>query len=479
MKLFSKKLPPARLEAIIIILLLLIGLVPIYLQQQILIASFEQGQIDSRRSEMNNQYSILASRISRDGYLTDPSTRNALDGQIETLAGIYAGRIMIINKDFRIIKDTFAITTGKYNISPEVLRCISGESTNRYYADSRYIVQTLPIYSAEDSSLIEGVLLAVSSTESIRQDVNAQKHRAEVFILAAAVCILVLGIIFTWILTRPLHQLSKNLQKVAQGDLDIEISSSAYVVTDQISTSVDAAVKRLKALDMSRDDFVANVSHELKTPITSMRVLADSIMSMDDVPPELYKEFMQDISEEVDRQSQIIDDLLTLVRMDKRATPLNIDSVDVNKLIEQVLKRIRPIAVQDGIELILESIRDVKIEGDETKLILAMTNLIENAIKYNNEGGLVRIVVDADHKNSIISIVDTGIGIPQESLEHIFERFYRVDKARSRQRGGTGLGLSITRNIILMHHGTINISSEVGVGSTFTITIPLSYIPES
>ena len=221
------------------------------------------------------------------------------------------------------------------------------------------------------------------------------------------------------------------------------------------------------------------MSHELKTPITSIRVLADSLMGMDNPPVELYQEFMEDISREIDREAKIIDDLLTLVRMDRSSPDLTITSVSVNALVEDVLRRLRPIARKRNIELSYESIREVRADLDEVKFTLAVTNLVENAIKYNREEGWVRVSLDADHKFFYIEVSDNGIGIPTEFQPHVFERFYRVDKARSRESGGTGLGLAITRNIILLHHGAIRLKSEEGTGTTFTVRIPLNYIDMS
>ena len=220
------------------------------------------------------------------------------------------------------------------------------------------------------------------------------------------------------------------------------------------------------------------MSHEQKTPITSIRVLADSLMGMEDVPAELYREFMEDISDEIDRESKIIDDLLTLVRMDKMNAELNIAQVNLNVFLKQILKRLRPIANKRKIELIFESIREVTADIDEMKLSLAISNLVENAIKYNQEEGWVRVTLDADHKFFYVKVADSGIGIPEEEQNRIFERFYRVDKARSRATGGSGLGLSITRSIVLMHKGVIKISSKAGEGSVFTLRIPLNYIAQ-
>lgn len=233
---------------------------------------------------------------------------------------------------------------------------------------------------------------------------------------------------------------------------------------------------RLRAIDQSRQEFVSNVSHELKTPITSMRVLADSLISGDNVPVDIYREFMQDISDEIDRETKIINDLLTLVRMDKNATELNISSVNINNLVEQILKRVRPIAKTRSIEIIFERFRPVTAEVDETKLSLAVTNLVENGVKYNNDGGWVRVSVNADHKYFYIKVSDSGVGIPKDAQARIYERFYRVDKARSRETGGTGLGLAITKNVLQLHHGGIKLNSTPGEGTTFLVRIPLKYI---
>ena len=222
-------------------------------------------------------------------------------------------------------------------------------------------------------------------------------------------------------------------------------------------------------LDASREEFVANVSHELKTPLTSMKVLADSLLAQPEAPVELYQEFMGDLSQEIERENKIINDLLSLVKLDKRGANLNIKSENINELVERILKRLRPLAATRNIELVFESFRTVSAEVDEVKLSLAVTNLVENAVKYNKEDGWVHVALNADHKYFYLKVADSGIGIPKEETEHIFERFYRVDKSHSREIGGTGLGLAIARNAVVMHRGAIKVYSEPGEGTTFTV----------
>ena len=149
---------------------------------------------------------------------------------------------------------------------------------------------------------------------------------------------------------------------------------------------------------------------------------------------------------------------------------------NVNDLLEMTLKRVKPLAQKKNIELLFESFRPVVAQIDEVKMTQVISNLVENSIKYNVEDGWVHVSLNADYQYFYIRVEDSGIGIPEESINKIFERFYRVDKARSRETGGTGLGLAIVRNIILMHHGTIKVHSEENIGTTFTMRIPLNYV---
>ena len=279
------------------------------------------------------------------------------------------------------------------------------------------------------------------------------------------------------LLIRPFERLVASVGHVAEGNLDEDIAEDTYRETKEISGVINKTLDKLKSVEQSRQEFVSNVSHELKTPITSIRVLADSLMGMEEAPKELYQEFMQDISDEIDRESKIIDDLLNLVKMDKVSQENSFAPVQINGLVEMILKRLRPIARKRNIELIFESMREVTADIDEVKFSLAVNNLVENAVKYNREDGWVRVTLDADHKFFYLKVADSGIGIPKELTERVFERFYRVDKARSRETGGTGLGLAITKSVILLHHGAIRVESTEGEGTTFTVRIPLIYIP--
>lgn len=294
--------------------------------------------------------------------------------------------------------------------------------------------------------------------------------------LAISVLVLLLGFVLSKSLVKPFGRVSKAIEELTDGYLDEEISVPDYTETQVLSSVFNKMLKRMKVLDDSRQEFVANVSHELKTPMTSIKVLADSLVGQENVPVELYQEFMQDITVEIDRENKIITDLLSLVKMDKKASELNIEKVNINELMESILKRLKPIADKKKVELVLETYRPIVAEVDAVKLSLALSNLVENGIKYNVEDGWVHVTLNADHKYFYVSVADSGVGIPEESIDRIFERFYRVDKSHSREIGGTGLGLAITRNAIAMHRGAVKVKSEEQKGTTFSVRVPLNYI---
>ena len=269
------------------------------------------------------------------------------------------------------------------------------------------------------------------------------------------------------------------IQRYWRNELDQIMEQTESFFQKRLEQALEIERKSLEKVsrsDQLRVDLITNVSHDLKTPLTSMKVLADSLIGQEDTPVELYREFMSDIGAEIDRENKIINDLLSLVKMDKAAGNINIESVNINELLERIMKRLKPIAQRQNVELVMESFRPVVAEVDEMKLTLALSNLIENGIKYNNAEGWVHVTLNADHQNFFVTVEDNGIGIPKEAQTRIFERFYRVDKSHSREIGGTGLGLAIARNAIIMHRGAIKVHSLEGEGTTFTVRIPLTYI---
>lgn len=321
-----------------------------------------------------------------------------------------------------------------------------------------------------------GFIYVLANTKEISSNNQKLEERMLTFSCILIALILAVTFFYSGFVVKPLKELIQYIERITDGFLGEKISIKSYAEVEDIVDSINYMTTKLETLESSRQEFVSNVSHELKTPITSIKVLADSLLQEEDAPAELYREFLTDITDEIERENKIITDLLSLVKLDKTSGELNIETININELLEQILRRIKPIAAERNVELIFESYRPVLAEVDEVKLSLAVNNLIENAVKYNYDDGWVRVSLNADHKFFYVKVSDSGVGIPDDEQENVFERFYRVDKARSRETGGTGLGLSITRNAILMHRGAIKVYSKEKEGTTFTVRIPLNHV---
>ena len=435
---------------------------------------YESRAVQLRTAEIQNQCTILSDQLNSYGYLADPSSE-LINANLTQLTNVYNGRVMVIDRNLRVVKDTYGLDEGKTDVSENVVRCMQGETSSYYDRDSHYIEVTSPVM-APGGEGVAGVVLASVSTDSI--EVTRQVFYTHGGVIAAIALILlaILSVFFADRMVRPIHRITGAIENVNEGYTDDVLHVDTFTETRQLSEAFNKMLGRLKILDESREEFVSNVSHELKTPMTSMKVLADSLLEQPGVPVEMYQEFLGDIAKEIDRENQIITDLLSLVKMDRSGQTMNISSVNINDLLEQILKRLKPIAEKKGVEMVLETFRPVNAEIDETKFTLAVSNLVENAIKYNREKGWVHVSLNADHKYFYVKVEDSGIGIPEEDQAHIFERFYRVDKSHSREMGGTGLGLAIARSAVIVHRGSIRVYSTKGEGTTFTVRIPLNYV---
>ncbi|MCM1174091.1 MAG: HAMP domain-containing histidine kinase [Blautia sp.] len=453
-----------------------------------ILENYEHRAVSVRTSDVQEQLRILANHLIAYRYLQDTSSE-VINAELNQLSNLYDGRVLIINSNLKVVKDTYGISEGKTIVSEEVIRCMKGENTSKYDSGNGYIEMTIPIAETMDMEMageeprkfdiVSGVMLTSVSTDNITVTMDILRRQALVVEVIVIIAIFLVSLVLSQLLIRPFEKITDALSQVKEGYKSDPISVPDYLETEHIGDAFNQVLSRMKVLDDSRQEFVSNVSHELKTPITSIKVLADSLRGQEDVPVELYREFMDDIAAEIDRENKIINDLLALIKMDRAASALNISQVDINLLVELIMRRLRPIAIRRDIELVYESIRPVTAAVDEVKITQVITNLVENAVKYNKEHGWVKVTVDADHQFFTVEVADSGIGIPEDSVEHIYERFYRVDKSHSREIEGTGLGLSITRSAVLMHRGTIKVVSEEGEGTTFTVKIPLTYIAVS
>lgn len=464
------------MKAAIFMALLLIGIIPGVIIGGIFFRMYESRALDTDTVSMTNQTQLLSDQILSTGYLKNNEV-DEINTQLKALGNIYSGRIIIIDDSLRVVRDTYDLSEGKTFVWENVILSLRGQRTSVYDRVSHCLIITVPIQKNDSSNSIEGVILLTKSTDNMEQSISFYRNLLLYLSLVAIVVAFVLAIILSERYTKPLGKLSDDIRNSQA--LHDEVSVDDFSETCDISRNFNEVMQKMRDIDESRQEFVSNVSHELKTPLTSMKVLADSLNAMEDEATiDMYQDFMHDITQEIDRETKIINDLLSLVRMDKSGATLNISSVNINDMLEALLKRLGPIAEKQNVELVLESFRPVTAEIDEVKFSLGIMNLIENGIKYNNPGGYVHVTLNADHQYFYISVEDNGMGIPQDSIEHIFDRFYRVDKSHSREIGGTGLGLAITKNAIEMHKGQIKVHSEVGEGTTFDVRVPLNYIKE-
>ena len=264
-------------------LFLLIGFFPMYILGKLTDRSFRQTQVDSRVMEVQNQCLIISNKMSRSGYMSGDTRDSAVDVELDTIADIFGGRIVVVNRNFKVIKDTFRLAEGRTHVAEEVIRCFQGESGSKFEKDKHYFALAVPIYDNTEEKNIEGVLVATASTENLTDMAERVSEKGVFFQLMAFCIILLASVVLVTILMRPFGSLQKVMNRVADGNLDQVISENAYKETRQLSTAIRNTLTKLKSVDRSRDEFVSNVSHELKTPITSIRVLADSLMSMDEV----------------------------------------------------------------------------------------------------------------------------------------------------------------------------------------------------
>ncbi len=463
----------------IFIIILLVGLLTAETMRYAQLGNYRSRLVSEKTMEVTEAARITANKLISYNYMQDPSSE-VIEAQLAQLSMFFEGRIMVIDENFRVIADTYEISVGKTLIGEEVIRSYQGNTITNYDPGSRYIevaMPVMPLTKAGDWTQTEGVLLISASTDDIFR--NAEEIGRRALIIEIVFMMLVVGVaaILAMVIVKPFDRVTKAIGSVVTFDDETPVVSD-YIETQEIVEAFNKLRQRLKVLDDSRQEFVSNVSHELKTPIASIKVLADSLNVQEEVPVEVYKDFMQDISVEIDRENEIITDLLNLVRMEKGASGLRIENRNINELLEQIVKRLGPLARKNEVDLILESHRNVNADIDEVKFTQAITNIIENGIKYNKHPGWVKIALDADHQYMTVDISDSGVGIPEAEQGHIYERFYRGDKSHSKEISGTGLGLSLTRKSILLHRGSIEVKSVVGEGTDFVVKIPLSYIQE-
>ncbi|MCL1924119.1 MAG: cell wall metabolism sensor histidine kinase WalK [Defluviitaleaceae bacterium] len=450
-------------------ILLIIGIVPVFFFQGIISNAVSYYFVSQRQRELMRVANITADIVQRNNYLV--ANREALQNTMYLRSEEEDVRILILDSSGMVISDSSNIEDGNFLIMPEVVSALRGTIDSNIQGNGGAIRYTAaPIFYGD---IVKGVVLIVSAVQNIDDLIDLISTQANIMNFVTAGFSLAAAFLVSYLISAPLTRMIKVVIRMSEGHLDQRIEVTGNNEFSQLCTAFNNMNDKLERVEQTREEFVSNVSHELKTPLSAIKVLSESILHEENVEKETYIEFLTDINSEIDRMDQIINNLLTLVRLDQSKSFLNISDIDVNLLMQNIVKRLRPLADIKNITLYREDLKEAIVRGDELKLTLALGNLVENAIKYTPEGGEVKVTVDADHQHIFVSVSDTGIGIPEEEQPKIFTRFYRVDKTRDRDTGGTGLGLSITHTTVLMHKGSIKVTSAEGEGSTFLVRLPI------
>ena len=428
---------------------------------------------DINERDLLYQANKISVMIQEGNYLSNNTNQNELLSILEERSIEENFRIMIIDSSGVVLIDSNNFDVGKTFLIPEVLSSLNGQSEANYYKEQGVIYASS--YIEDSFSNKQGVVLLISSFEDTEVLINGVTQKWFMLTIFISIIIGIFVFFTSEIVISPIKKILKSINDITDGQLHQRVKINGNNEIAQLGEAFNTMTEKLEQIDTSRQEFVANVSHELKTPLSSIKVLSDSILLQEDIPSEMYIEFLQDINSEIDRMTEIVNNLLALVKLDYREAGLNIAEADLNKMLDDILKRLTPLAEQKNITLSKEYIKNVVVEADEMKFSLAISNLVENAIKYTEPEGSVKVILDCDHQNAFITVSDTGIGINDEEQTKIFNRFYRVDKTRDRETGGTGLGLSITHSTVILHKGSIKVSSKEGEGSTFIVRIPIKF----
>lgn len=441
-------------------------------------SALEDYYIKQRKSVLLEKAITISDEIIKEGNLDNKkiTCKKEFNKDFKDISQKNYISIRIINGNGIVVESSEKNEIGKKLVIEDIIQCLNGEYGFCINNKNKQMYLYLPVIKNNDKQSVDNIMKGIyitSSTEDIYKPLIEVRETIIIILVIVVLFEILLSLYISRILVKPLSILKKTIDKITQGYLNEKVIITGKDEIAEIGNTINKMTDRLLEIDNSRKEFVSNVSHELKTPLSSIKVLTESLMLQDNINPEIYKEFLCDINSEIDRQNEIINDLLQLVKVDSKKAPLVVELININQLLIEIVNRLRPLAFKKNIDLIIDRVDKVFIEVDSLKMTLALSNIIENAIKYNVSNGRVTIIIDSDRYNGYIRISDTGIGIPIEYQEKIFERFYRVDKMRDRATGGTGLGLAISQGVIQRHNGSIKAISKEQVGTTFLVTLPL------
>lgn len=423
----------------------------------------------SKESSMIERCLIAAADIS----VIDVMNSDSVSDAVSRMENLSMSRMIVTDVSGKILYDSTGDThVGDYALLPEVLQALDNQdvfSWNYTYKDNMmHSRAAAPIISY---GALAGCVYMMENDISQGMLIGTLQNNVLSITLLLEAAVVVFSAFFARSFYKRIRHIHRSMQIIRGGDYSHRVTMGGSDELALLGDEFNALTERLQTSESKRHQFVSDASHELKTPLASIKLLSDSILQ-NDMDMATVKEFVGDIGNEADRLNRMSTKLLSLTRIDSQVDA-DCEIVEVAPTIERVLKMLSVIAEKNSVAISSELQGNCPILILEDDLYQIAFNLVENGIKYNKPGGDLHVSVHRDGENAVLCVTDTGVGIPEESLPHLFERFYRVDKARARKSGGSGLGLSIVRNMVERNGGTIDVSSNLGEGSTFTVTFPI------
>ena len=445
---------------IIAAVLILLNTYPVLVSQDLVFRS--------KTSLLQSQASVIADTIARTESLTSESVRDYM----EQLGYIGQFRVLVTDEFGLILYDSdeLRFTEGRYAMLGEVSAALRGYNAaiSSYQDGAFHSRAAVPVIYRDMT--IGCVYLYERDTDQAQLLTDIQRNLTSISLVICVVVLIMSGF-FSRVLTRRVGELLRAIRIVREGEYGHRVDIRGRDELSQLAGEFNQLTGRLQTTEEVRRRFVSDASHELKTPLASIRLLTDSILQTDGMDLDTVKDFVSDIGEEAERLTRISEKLLTLTRMDS-AVAVETAPVEVAPVVEKVVHMLSPLAKESAVtvETCLEA--DCVVQATQDDLYQIAFNLVENAVKYNVPGGRVMVGLRAMGDLVLLTVEDTGVGIPEEDLPKVFDRFYRVDKARSRAAGGTGLGLSIVRDTARQHGGAVTVQRREEGGTCFQVAFP-------
>ena len=425
----------------------------------------------SKETSMVEKCQLAANEISELDIINPATVADA----ISQMGSLKVNRLVVTDQSGLTLYDS-AGSLSRYGLLPEIVSALKGNDvfSCRYQDGAMKSHAATPIVSY--NTTLGCVYMMELDADQGRVLQSLQGNILRITLILEVVVIL-FSLAFATSFSRRLRQIMASMRIIQQGDYTHKVTLGGHDELTFLGDEFNDLTERLQTSEQKRHRFVSDASHELKTPLASIKLLTDSILQ-NDMDMDTVREFVGDIGDEADRLNRTTSKLLTLTRIDGQETQES-EIIYMAPTVERVIHMLSAIAAKNGITIESDLSLDSPVLILEDDLYQIAFNLVENGIKYNVPGGKLSVKLLREHDNALLQVSDTGMGIPEDALSHIFERFFRVDKSRSRQSGGSGLGLAIVRSIVLRNRGDITVHSELGKGSTFTVSFPVFDTEES